>query len=89
MQVSQAGMPFTAEMNPYKRLTSKKGQGIDMLLQMLSGANVAPEENNLESFLGKPMQQSGGAPAYDPKKYYGGLYSMYGGRRVRGGLLGE
>lgn len=90
MQPSQGNMIFSAEANPYKRLTSKKGQGLDKILQMLSGGSIGSEdENDISSFLGRPAQGKGGVPAYDPKKYYGGLYSMYGGRRVRGGLLGE
>jgi hypothetical protein len=38
-----------------------------------------------------PMAQpgKGGAPMYDPSQLYGRLFQMYGGRRVRGGLLGD
>jgi hypothetical protein len=47
------------------------------------------DEDSLKSFLDAPRNPKGGAPIYDPNKYYGGIYSMYGGRKVRGGLLGD
>jgi len=47
------------------------------------------EEVDTESFIRRAKAQSGSPPVYDPNKYYGGLYSMYGGRKVRGGLLGD
>lgn len=36
-----------------------------------------------------PKARRGGAPVYDPAQIYGGFLSMYGGKKVRGGLLGE
>lgn len=51
------------------------------------------EEVDLKSFVKHPGIERGGfagrASQYDPSRIYGGLYSLYGGRRVRGGLLGE
>jgi hypothetical protein len=46
------------------------------------------EDTDLSSFVSvKP--ERGGSPMYDPNQLYGRMYQMYGGRRVRGGLLGE
>lgn len=44
---------------------------------------------DMTSILSAPTMQRPSAPVYDPAKLYGGLYSMYGGQRVRGGLLGD
>lgn len=44
---------------------------------------------DMTSILSGPTMQRPSAPVYDPAKLYGGLYSMYGGQRVRGGLLGD
>lgn len=44
---------------------------------------------DMTSILSAPTMQRPSAPMYDPAKLYGGLYSMYGGQRVRGGLLGD
>lgn len=46
-------------------------------------------EEDLSSFVSRPNVLKASAPVYDPNKYYGGMYSMYGGRKVRGGLLGD
>jgi hypothetical protein len=46
------------------------------------------EDTDLSSFVSaKP--EHGGSPMYDPNQLYGRMYQMYGGRRVRGGLLGD
>jgi hypothetical protein len=46
------------------------------------------EDTDLSSFVSvKP--ERGGSPMYDPNQLYGRMYQMYGGRRVRGGLLGD
>jgi hypothetical protein len=51
------------------------------------------DEPDLSSFLGAPKIErgtmTGAATQYDPRRIYGGLYDLYGGRRVRGGLLGD
>lgn len=44
---------------------------------------------DMTSILGQPSMARPAAPVYDPAKLYGSLYQMYGGRPVRGGLLGE
>lgn len=44
---------------------------------------------DMTSILGQPTMARPSAPVYDPAKLYGSLYQMYGGRPVRGGLLGE
>lgn len=93
MQVSTGPTVFSAETNPYKRLTEKKKNSLFDVLDRLSSAADAGgfggEEEDLSSFLSGVRAQKGSAPMYDPNKYYGGMYSMYGGRRVRGGLLGD
>jgi len=90
MQVSTGQAIFSGETNPLLRAIGKKKKGGIMdILGQLSGAGATEDEEDLSSFLGKAAQGKGGAPVYDPNKYYGGLYSMYGGRKVRGGLLGE
>jgi hypothetical protein len=51
------------------------------------------EEVDLSSFIDRPKIErgtmTGAATQYDPRRIYGGLYDLYGGRRVRGGLLGD
>lgn len=91
MQVSSGPIVFSSETNPIMREVAKKKKGGLMdILGKLSGADSgAEDEEDLSSFLGRAAQGRGGVPAYDPNKYYGGLYSMYGGRKVRGGLLGD
>lgn len=94
MQVSTGPTIFSAETNPYKRLTEKKKSSLSSVLDRLSNAAEAggfynAEDEDLSSFLTGARAQKGSAPIYDPNKYYGGMYSMYGGRRVRGGLLGD
>jgi hypothetical protein len=90
MQVSTDPTVFSAENNPLLRAMGKKKKtGLMDILGQLSAAPQDSDEEDLSSFLGKPAQGKGGTPAYDPNKYYGGLYSMYGGRKVRGGLLGD
>lgn len=44
---------------------------------------------DMTSILGQPSMARPSAPVYDPARLYGSLYQMYGGRPVRGGLLGE
>lgn len=53
------------------------------------GKKGMDDEEDTSSFLRRTKALSGSPPAYDPNKYYGGIYSMYGGRKVRGGLLGD
>lgn len=93
MQVSSGDLIFSGESNPYLAgLEKKKGKSkkLTEMLSQLSGMGLDEEdEESLKSFLGRPSNGKGAAPIYDPNKYYGGIYSMYGGRKVRGGLLGD
>lgn len=91
MQVSSGPVIFSAETNPIMREVAKKKKGglMDILGKLSDADFGAEDEEDLSSFLGRAAQGRGGVPAYDPNKYYGGLYSMYGGRKVRGGLLGD
>jgi len=36
-----------------------------------------------------PQGRRGSVPVYDPAQIYGGFLSMYGGKKVKGGLLGD
>lgn len=63
-------------------------------LNILKNLKKKPEEEevDLSSSLSPKIERggfAGRASQYDPARIYGGLYSLYGGRRVRGGLLGE
>lgn len=92
MKVTSDRLIFSGESNPlmYQSEKAKGGKaGVSEILKMLAGMGEDDDEENLKSFLGRPQNGKASAPAYDPNKYYGGLYSMYGGRKVRGGLLGD
>jgi hypothetical protein len=92
MRVTNDPLIFSGESNPYKYQSEKAKGGksdVSEILKMLAGMGEDDDEENLKSFLGRPQNGKASAPAYDPNKYYGGLYSIYGGRKVRGGLLGD
>lgn len=69
----------------------RKKRRLSDILKALS--QFAPEEEEDDEYGGSDYlslkAQSGSPPVYDPNRIYGGLYKMYGGRRVRGGLLGD
>lgn len=44
---------------------------------------------DMSSILGPARMRQVSPPMYDPAKLYGGLYSSYGGQKVRGGLFGD
>jgi hypothetical protein len=74
---------------------SASPEGID-ILSKLSGGGGSPmssmwEPPGFEEMDGgfSPKPKMGSAPVYDPAKIYGGFLSMYGGKKVKGGLLGE
>lgn len=91
MRASDAPMVFSAETNPLLRQFGKGKSKLGGILGKVGSSMGAGEddEEDLSSFLSGAKLGRGNAPMYDPRKMYGGLYSMYGGRRVRGGLLGE
>lgn len=73
----------------------KKRKLSDILkaLSKLSDNSMEDEESqyyqDLSMDMGMPDMGGRNAPVYDPNRLYGGMYQMYGGRRVRGGLLGD
>jgi hypothetical protein len=69
-----------------KSLTKGK---IRNFLSNLGGMAGEEDEEDLTSFLSGAKLGRGGAPQYSPNKFYGNLFRAYGGRPVRGGLLGE
>lgn len=94
MQLSNDPVSFTSELNPLKRAMSKGGGSLKSFFGklgkgLMQNQQGEEEEADLSSFLGRARTQKPSAPMYDPRAMYGGLYSMYGGRRVRGGLLGD
>lgn len=69
-----------------KSLTKGK---IRNFLSSLGGSSAEDEEEDLRSFLSGAKLGKGGMPQYSPNQFYGTLFRAYGGRPVRGGLLGE
>jgi hypothetical protein len=66
------------------------GKDVLELMKMISGQGDEEEEDYLKSRVRAPsVRAMSDIPAYDPNRLYGGAYKMYGGRRFRGGLLGE
>lgn len=71
-----------------KKLSSKVV--LDLMKQIGGQGGDEEDENDLSSSLNMPRPKAMmSTPAYDPNRFYGGMYGMYGGRRFRGGLLGE
>lgn len=86
------------------KLSGKKAPAVDVgeagaadgggsILSGLSGGGGNPmwEAPGFEEMDGglMPKARRGGVPVYDPAQLYGGFLSMYGGKKVKGGLLGE
>jgi hypothetical protein len=62
----------------------------DVMKKLSGGASESEEDGDMFSGMaGPPKLKSPGAPKYNPNSLYGSLFSMYGGQRVKGGLLGE
>lgn len=94
---------FSGESNPFLRqkeaetvnIFGKKISKKDLkdVMKRLSGAagegTEGEEEADLFSGVAGPKLQAPSAPKYNPNSLYGSLFSMYGGQRVKGGLLGE
>jgi hypothetical protein len=94
---------FSGETNPYMRQAAadgdsfsifgkkmSKNKALDVLKKLAGGAEGDEEEGEAkisQSLI--PDGKSAKAPKYNPKDLYGGFFSMYGGQKVRGGLLGE
>jgi hypothetical protein len=88
----------------FKALMSSAGPGQNSGILDMSLGNVKKnlmkrpgqmEEQDLSSFVSRPKMSdirgdfAGASSQYMPNRLYGGVYSALGGRRVRGGLLGE
>jgi hypothetical protein len=67
----------------------KQGKTRDLLSTLFSLGGMGEDEEDLSSFLSRAKPGSASPPMYDPQQLYGKLYSMYGGQKVRGGLLGS
>lgn len=88
---------FSGETNPYKRQNAPsdsysifgkkiKKKKLSDIMSDLSGMNEEDDDDDI-SVAARPKKAA--TPMYEPNQYYGGLYNMYGGRKIRGGLLGE
>lgn len=85
---------FSAETNPFLRqaAASKKSgrnKALEVLRQLSGGIGVEDEDGDYAAQKRTPDGKSAKMPKYSPQDMYGGFFSMYGGRKVRGGLLGE
>lgn len=93
---------FSSQTNPYLRQLEKdsafsifgkkidKNKALEALKKLSGGIGGEDEESNAkisQSLI--PDGKSAKAPKYGAKDLYGGFFSMYGGQKVRGGLLGE
>jgi len=85
--------PGSDGLGVFGKYSAKKkfgGKDVLELMKMIGGQGNEEEEDYLDARVRAPsikaMRQT---PAYDPNTLYGGAYKMYGGRRFRGGLLGE
>ena len=67
----------------------KQGKTRDFLQTLFALGGGQEDEEDLSSFLSRPRMKDATPPMYDPQQLYGRLYSMYGGQKVRGGLLGS
>ena len=88
LQSGDGPMIFSAETNPYLR--QREGDSFSIFGKKIKKKTVT---DILGKLAGKKSSagdvSEGGAPVYDPAQLYGGVLSMYGGKKVRGGLLGE
>lgn len=104
MMLSDQNAPliFSGETNPYMRQSAESGDSFSLfgkkinknkaleVLKQLSGGGGDDGEGDAkisQSLI--PDGKSAKAPKYGAKDLYGGFFSMYGGQKVRGGLLGE
>ena len=97
-----APLIFSGETNPYLRQVEQgdtfnlfgkkisKNKALEALKKLSGGLGGEDEEGEAkisQSLI--PDGKSAKAPKYGAKDLYGGFFSMYGGQKVRGGLLGE
>lgn len=97
-----APLIFSGETNPYLRQTEQgdtfslfgkkmsKNKALEALKKLsggLGGEDEGGEAKISQSLI--PDGKSAKVPKYGAKDLYGGFFSMYGGQKVRGGLLGE
>lgn len=93
---------FSIEPDPYKRLLEGeevdifgkkiKKRDITKVLGSLSKMGVSEEDeedDELSRLAPTPKGTRGKAPSYSPSNLYGGMFQLYGGQKVRGGLLGD
>lgn len=100
---SNSPLIFSGETNPYMRQAAADGDSINIfgkkinknkalnVLKQLSGG-IGSEDEESEDGISQsliPGGKSAKMPKYNPKDLYGGFFSMYGGQKVRGGLLGD
>jgi hypothetical protein len=86
--------PGSDGLGVFGKYSAKKkfgGKDVLELMKMIGGQGGEEDEedyvnSSMRAPSTSPMRKS---PAYDPNTLYGGAYKMYGGRRFRGGLLGE
>lgn len=99
---SNAPLIFSGETNPYLRQAEQgdtfslfgkkmsKNKALEALKKLSGGLGGEGEESEAkisQSLI--PDGKSAKVPKYGAKDLYGGFFSMYGGQKVRGGLLGE
>lgn len=102
---SNAPLIFSGQSNPYLRQIEqsggdsvsvlgkkiKKNKALEVLKKLSGGLSEEGDEDG-EAKISQgliPDGKSAKAPKYSAKDLYGGFFSLYGGQKVRGGLLGE
>jgi hypothetical protein len=101
MQSGDEPVNFSAQTNPFLRqaegetfsIFGKKIKKKDLSKILGELSNTDDEDADAKKDDGPigPIARGtlGSAPKYRPIDLYGGFLSMYGGQKVRGGLLGE
>lgn len=99
LQSGDSPVTFSAETNPFLRQAASgmgsffgkkmKKADITKILSSLSGMGEDEEQDAEEMSAPSLKPRKASMPKYNPKELYGGFLSLYGGQKVRGGLLGE